>query len=77
MCVAQTPKNKGRHRCTRTAVLGALSFPARAGQSKVRFDGRLPKRPKLRPGNYTLLVSASASGARSAPKALRFTIVHG
>jgi DNA-binding beta-propeller fold protein YncE len=73
-CVAQTSKNKSKRRCTRTVTAGTLTLSARAGASKVRFDGVLSKHAKLKPGSYTLLVTATASGKRSATRTLHFTI---
>jgi hypothetical protein len=74
-CVAQTKKNKHRRRCTRTVIAGTLTFDAHAGTNKVRFDGLISKNKKFKPGGYTLLVTAIASGKRSAPRMLHFTIV--
>jgi hypothetical protein len=73
-CVAQTRRNKHRRRCTRTVVAGTLTFSGRAGTNKVHFEGLIPKRRKLKPGSYTLLVIATASGKRSTTRTLRFTI---
>jgi len=73
-CVAQTPKNKRRHSCKRTVVAGTLSFAAHAGTNKVRFEGLISKHKKLKPGSYTLLVSAAATGMRSRTASLSFTI---
>jgi DNA-binding beta-propeller fold protein YncE len=73
-CVAQTSRNKRKRRCTRTVTVGTLTFSARTGTSKVRFDGVISKHSKLKPGSYTLLVTATASGKRSATRTLHFTI---
>jgi hypothetical protein len=73
-CVAQTHKNKRKHRCSRTLIAGALGFSAHAGMSKVRFQGLISKHSKLKPGSYKLLVTASAAGKRSRTGTLRFTI---
>jgi virginiamycin B lyase len=76
-CVAQTKKNKKKPRCTRTVVAGTLTFSAHAGANKVRFEGRISKHKKLKPGNYTLLITATASGEHSTPSTLYFTIANG
>ncbi len=76
-CVAQTNKNEHKHRCTRTVTAGTLAFSADAGTNKVRFEGLISKHRKLKPGSYTVLVSATASGKLSASSALRFTIASG
>jgi hypothetical protein len=73
-CVAQTHKNRRKHRCTRTSIAGALGFSAHAGKNKVRFQGLISKRKKLKPGSYKLLVVATASGTRSRTGTLSFTI---
>ena len=55
---------------------GALAFSAHAGVNKIRFDGRLPRRHKLSPGTYTLVIVATdTAGRRSAPARLTFTIL--
>jgi PKD domain-containing protein len=75
-CVAQTKRNRRKAKCTRTLTLGTLSFAAHAGANTVRFQGRLSRTRKLKPGHYTLLITAtSSSGGRSAPQSLSFTIV--
>jgi hypothetical protein len=76
-CVAPSPRKKGRG-CTRTVVRGVLAFAGHAGADTVRFQGRLSRRRKLKPGRYAVaIVATSATGARSAPASLRFTIVGG
>ncbi len=74
-CVAQTPRNKHKRRCKRTVTAGALTFAAHAGTNKVRFQGLISRRKKLKPGNYKLLVTATAAGRRSRTGTLSFTIV--
>ena len=74
-CVGQTKRNRSRPACTRTVTRGRLSFSGHSGLNKVFFQGRLPSRKKLRPGRYTLVVTASNASGRSSPKRLSFTIV--
>jgi hypothetical protein len=76
-CVAQTKKSEHRHRCTRTVIAGALTFSAHAGTNEVRFDGRITKRERLKPGSYVLLVTATAAGEHSTTSRLSFTIASG
>jgi methionine-rich copper-binding protein CopC len=76
-CVAQTNRNKKKHRCTRTVVAGTLMFSAHAGTNKVRFEGLISKQHKLKPGGYTLLITATASGKHSTTGTLHFTIANG
>jgi len=73
-CVAQTEKDThGRH-CTRRSIAGTLTFAAHSGTTRMRFEGLVSRHKQLRPGNYTLLVKATASGQVSATTALSFTI---
>jgi DNA-binding beta-propeller fold protein YncE len=76
-CVAQTTKNKHKPRCTRTLTAGTLTFSAHAGTNKVHFEGLISKHTKLKPGSYTLLVTATASGRHSTTGTLHFTIANG
>jgi hypothetical protein len=73
-CVAQTPKNKRKRRCKRTVSAGVLTFAAHTGTNKVRFQGAISKRKKLKPGSYKLLVTATTAGKRSRTGTLSFTI---
>jgi len=75
-CVAQTPKNRHRRRCTRTVIVGTMTFPAHAGTSKLRFQGLTSRHKRLKPGSYALLVTAAASGKRSTTRTLHFTIAN-
>jgi len=72
-CVAQNNRNKRRHRCRRTVIRGTLAFTGHAGVNKVRFFGWLPGR-KLRPGTYTLVMTATTPGVGSTSQRLTFTI---
>ena len=75
-CLAKTRANARRKSCKRTVSAGALSFSARLGASKVRFQGRISRSKRLSPGRYTVVITAvNAAGARSAPVSLTFTIV--
>jgi CopC domain len=73
-CVTQTKKNKKKKRCTRTVTVGTLTFTAHTGTNKVHFEGLISKHKKLRPGSYTLMVTATASGKHSTTSTLHFTI---
>jgi uncharacterized repeat protein (TIGR01451 family) len=75
-CVAQTKKNRSKPRCRLRVTPGTLSFTGHAGLNKVVFQGLISRSKKLRPGRYTLVITAtSVAGKRSAPQSLRFTIV--
>jgi hypothetical protein len=55
---------------------GTLTRTARAGASKVRFKGRVSARKRLRPGRYSLRITATtAAGERVVSRTLKFTIV--
>jgi hypothetical protein len=75
-CVAPSTKNPRKPRCARKIVAGTLTFTGRLGANKVRFAGRISESSKLKPGRYTLQITATnTQGKRSAPRSLTFTIV--
>lgn len=74
-CVAQTRANRHKHACKRTVTKGPLAFTGRAGKNKVTFQGPISRSKKLKPGTYTLVITASVAGLTSAPQRLSFTIV--
>ena len=75
-CVAVTRANRKKPKCTIPNVRGTLTFNAHAGTNRVRFQGRLSRSKKLKPGRYTLTITATDSaGNRSNAKATSFTIV--
>jgi hypothetical protein len=60
----------------RTIVAGALTLAAHQGINKVRFAGRISRAAKLKPGRYTLLITATnAAQQRASTAPLTFTIV--
>ena len=74
-CVAKTSSNAGKPRCTRTLTDGALRVQAKAGINRLRFEGRISASKKLKPGSYTVLITAAnTAGTTSPPRTLRFTI---
>ncbi len=73
-CVAQTAKNRRKRRCPRIITAGSFSFSAGAGAYSVRFQGRIPRSKKLKPGRYTLIISATNT-AGSTNARLTFTIL--
>lgn len=75
-CVAQTRKNRKRHRCSRTVPKGTLTLSARQGTNSVRFEGLISKHKKLKPGRYTLAITATdTTGGHSASERISFTVV--
>jgi hypothetical protein len=79
-CVAP-PRHHGNARrrlarCARDVIAAMLSFSGHAGVNTVHFEGRISPTKRLRPGQYTLVISASAARAQSSrPRRLQFTIV--
>jgi hypothetical protein len=73
-CVAPTKKNRHHHACTRTFVRGKLARGGHAGSNKVPFRGRV-NGALLKPGRYTLVVTATAGGITSSRHTISFTIV--
>jgi hypothetical protein len=74
--VAQTKKNHNQHACKRTVTRGTLSFAAHAGTNKSVFQGRISHALKLKPGAYTLVITAeNSAGQSSAPARLSFSVV--
>ena len=60
----------------RKVTAGRLTFTGHGGTNKVVFQGRISPVKKLKPGYYTLVITATNSaGVRSSPKSLSFTIV--
>jgi hypothetical protein len=75
-CVAPTAKSRRKPRCTHTMVVGGLTFTGHPGTNLVRFAGRISSTNKLKPGRYTLRITATnAQRRRSSPQSLTFTIV--
>lgn len=62
----------GRHK---RRPAGSLRVKGRAGANRVRFEGRLSRKGRLRPGRYTMRITATDSGGRHATsRRLSFTI---
>jgi hypothetical protein len=74
-CVAKSRKNTKRKTCTRTVTVGRLSFTGHSATNKVVFQGRISRSKTLKPGRYTLIITATNSSGASAPQKLSFTIV--
>jgi hypothetical protein len=76
-CAARTTKNRHKPSCKRSVTAGTLSFTGHSGLNKVSFHGRISAAQTLRPGRYTLVIVASASGKSSPPAKLSFTRLPG
>jgi uncharacterized repeat protein (TIGR01451 family) len=75
-CVPASRKNRLKPRCTRRVGVGSRIFNAHKGLNKVRFQGRISKTKRLKPGRYTLTITAADSaGNRSKPKTLSLTVL--
>jgi hypothetical protein len=74
-CVAKSPKNAEHKTCKRTVADDTLSFTGNSGSNKVIFAGRISRSNRLKPGNYTLTITATNAAGHSAPAHLTFTIV--
>ncbi|MGI8572358.1 MAG: DDE-type integrase/transposase/recombinase, partial [Solirubrobacteraceae bacterium] len=75
-CVTATKKNRHKPACKLTVTKGTLSFTAHAGENKISFQGRISRSKTLKPGKYTLLITATNAAHQhsKAPK-ISFTIV--
>jgi hypothetical protein len=75
-CVAPSANNRHKPRCMRTILAGSLTFTGHPGTNKVHFAGRISHTHELKPGRYTLEITATnTQGQRSAPRTLTFRIV--
>jgi hypothetical protein len=75
-CLAKTHKNARYKVCTRMVTAGTLSFIGHSGTNRVVFQGRISRSTKLKPGRYTVAITATnAAGQTSMPQKLSFTIV--
>jgi PKD repeat protein len=76
-CVAPTHHNRHAKRCTRTRSAGSLTLNGHSGADKVKFQGRISRHRKLKPGRYTVKVTASNAGGSSAVRSASFKVVKG
>jgi CSLREA domain-containing protein len=77
-CLRRGRKLRRRPACKRTITRGTLSFAAHSGTNTVAFQGRISRSKKLKPGSYSLLITATNSeGQATASPRPRFTIVAG
>ena len=74
-CVAPARQNVRKRSCRRTRGAGTLTLTAPAGADHLRFEGRLSSTKRLKPGRYTVALSATAAGLTSTLRSLSFTIV--
>ncbi len=75
-CVAKTRTNAKHKVCKRTVTAGTLSFTGHSATNRVVFQGHISRSEKLKPGRYTLVITATnTAGKKSTPQKLGFTIV--
>ncbi len=75
-CLSPTQANRAEPQCARAITAGSLNIAAHAGTNKLRFAGRISPTQKLKPGHYTLqITAANATHQRSAAQILTFTIL--
>jgi alpha-tubulin suppressor-like RCC1 family protein len=73
-CVAKTPGNANKPHCTRTLSDGTLRIQAHTGSNQLHFEGPISRRAKLKPGHYSVTITATnPAGKTSPPQTLRFT----
>lgn len=73
-CRAGAGHRADAHRCRRERPAGKLVFTGRSGRDRVLFQGRISPSRSLRPGVYTVQITATA-GTQHASAELRFTIL--
>lgn len=74
-CVAKTSRNTRDKRCTHTVIAGSLWFTGHAGTNSVLFQGRVSSSNLLKPGRYSLAITATSSAGTSTHVGLAFEIV--
>lgn len=75
-CVAPGRKHRDNRVCERTVSVGTLSFAGHDGANNVVFQGLISPSKKLKPGRYTVIITArNAADQTSAPRTLSFRIV--
>src|SRR4051794_10691346 len=57
-CRRRTRGNRGARTCSRLRPAGRISFTGHRGRNRIRFQGRISKAKRLRPGRYRLTVTA-------------------
>jgi hypothetical protein len=73
-CAPITSKNIGLKPCQRAVDEGVISFAGHSGMNELVFHGRISRLDTLKPGRYTLTITATNSTEVSAPTSLNFTL---
>jgi virginiamycin B lyase len=66
-CRRPTPKNHKAKKCVRLRLAGSISLVGHSGDNTVRFQGRISKSKKLKPGRYQLKVTATDATSPATP----------
>ncbi len=74
-CVAGKSKHRHARKCETTVGAGSMTRTALAGSDKFSFGGLVFKGHKLKPGSYTVALTATDYTAQSSPVSIAFTIV--
>ena len=73
-CVAETKANKRKKACALAVNAGTLTFSGHAGVNTVVFEGRVSASEKLKPGSYSVGITATSSALVSPTGSLSFKI---
>jgi hypothetical protein len=73
-CVAPTKHNAHDRSCKRSKSAGTLKLTGHPGTDRISFQGRLSEHKKLKPGTYTLTMTATNSSGKSRSRSVKFTI---
>ncbi len=72
-----THKVKSPHHKTKTKTNGTIKLTGHSGTDRISFQGRINKHTKLKPGTYTLSITASNATGKSKTRTIKFTILKG
>ena len=72
-----THKVKRPHHKTKTKTNGTIKLTGHSGTDRIGFQGRINKHTKLKPGTYTLSITASNATGKSKTRTIKFTILKG
>jgi hypothetical protein len=70
-------KVKRPHHKTKTKTDGTIKLTGHPGTDKITFQGRINKHHKLKPGTYTITITANNSTGKSKTRTIKFTILKG